>query len=83
MFVIPILTSLTFTLCSLLLLLLHPFNCLFSWTTWVSRYHKGKISLDLNEAAASAGPYANNLHLADNITTQKLHHSIFTGRMLF
>ena len=55
----------------LLLLLLHPFNGLFSRTTWVSQ--KGKTSLDLNEArddrvfrmtVASAGPYANNLHLA-------------------
>jgi len=37
---------------SLILLtpLLHPFNCLFSRTTWVSRYQKGKVSLDLNEA---------------------------------
>ena len=34
----------------LLLLLLHPFNDLFSRTTWVSRYQKGKTSLDLNEA---------------------------------
>ena len=32
------------------LLLLHPFNSLFSRTTWVSQYHKGKTSLDLNEA---------------------------------
>ena len=31
-------------------LLLHPFNGLFSRTTWVSRYKKGKASLDLNEA---------------------------------
>ena len=30
-------------------LLLHPFNGLFSGTTWVSRYEKGKTSLDLNE----------------------------------
>ena len=29
--------------------LLHPFNGLFSRTTWVSRYQKPKISLDLNE----------------------------------
>ena len=38
----------------------------------MSRYQKGKTSLDLNEArdcgvfgmaVASAGPYANNLHL--------------------
>jgi len=35
---------------TLLLLLLHPFNGLFSRTTWVSRYQKGKTSLDLNEA---------------------------------
>jgi len=29
---------------------LHPFNGLFSRTTWVSCYQKGKTSLDLNEA---------------------------------
>jgi len=29
---------------------LHPFNSVFSSTTWVSRYQKGKTSLDLNEA---------------------------------
>ena len=34
----------------LCLLLLHPFNGLFSGTTWVSRYEKGKTSLDLDEA---------------------------------
>jgi len=34
----------------LLLLLLHPFNCLFSGQPGVSRYQKGKTSLDLNEA---------------------------------
>ena len=28
----------------------HPFNGLFSRTNWVSRYQKGKTSLDLNEA---------------------------------
>ena len=53
--------------------LLPPFNGLFSRTTWISWYQKGKTSLDLNEArhdgvfgtaVASAGPYANNLHLA-------------------
>jgi len=61
----------------LLLLLLHPFNGHFSRTTWVSWYQKGKTSLDLNEArddrvwgmaVASAGPYANNLHLSRHIT---------------
>jgi len=34
----------------LLLLLLHPFNGLFSRTTWVNRFQKGKTSIDLNEA---------------------------------
>jgi len=29
---------------------LHPFNGLFSRTTWVSRYRKGKTSQDLNKA---------------------------------
>jgi len=29
---------------------LHRFNGLFSRTTWVSQYQKGKTSLDLNEA---------------------------------
>ena len=29
---------------------LHPFNCLFSRTSWVSLYQKGKTSLDLDEA---------------------------------
>jgi len=32
------------------LLLLHPFNGLFSRKTGVSRYQKGKTGLDLNEA---------------------------------
>jgi len=44
-------------------------------TTWVSQQQKGKTSLDFNEArddggfgmaVASAGPYANNLHLAQD-----------------
>jgi len=51
---------------------IHPFSGLLSRTTQVSRCQKGKTSLDLNEArddevwdaVASAGPYANNLHLA-------------------
>ena len=37
-------------MCVLLLLILHLFNGLFYRTTWVSRYEKGKTSLDLNEA---------------------------------
>jgi len=32
------------------ILLLHPFNDLFSRTSWVSLHQKGETSLDLNEA---------------------------------
>jgi len=45
----------------------HPFNGLFSNTTWISWHHKGYTNLDFNEAredgvaVASAGPY--HLHL--------------------
>jgi len=61
----------------LLLLLLLLFNGLFSRTTWVSRYQKGKTSLDLNEARddggtgcslALVGPYAYNLLQTNNHT---------------
>jgi len=44
------------------------FNGLFSRTTWVSQYQKGKTILDFTEArnhwvaVASIGPYANHLH---------------------
>jgi len=34
-----------------------------------------------SDAEASAGPYANNLHLTPD--RQPNQHSIFTGRMLF
>jgi len=37
------------------LLLLHPFSGLFSRTTWVSCYQKGKTSLDLTEARDDGG----------------------------
>ena len=64
--------------------LLHYYTHLVAYffrTTWLSRYQKGKTSLDLNEArddgfldaVASAGPYANNLHLApDTLPHQQL-----------
>jgi len=53
--------------------LLHPFNGLFSRTTWVSVYQKGKTSVDLNKARHDGvwgwqwhqlDDNANNLHLA-------------------
>ena len=53
-------------------IILETFNGLFSRTTWVRRHQEGKAILNFNEArddgvwyaVASAGPYANNLHLA-------------------
>jgi len=52
----------------LLLLLLHPFNGFFSRTTYVNWHQKGIIpdftgGRDDGVAVASAGPYANYLHL--------------------
>jgi len=47
-----------------------PFNSLLSWTAWLSQHQKCQTILDINEArddgvaVASAGPYANHLHLA-------------------
>jgi len=48
--IISVKETINITTTLLLLLLLYPFNGLFSRTTWVSRYQKGKTSLDLNEA---------------------------------
>ena len=48
--------------------LIKLFNSIFSRTTWVSRYQKGKIEARddsvFGTAVASARPYANNMHLA-------------------
>ena len=69
-------------------LLLHPFNDLFSRTTWVSWYQKSKTSLDLNEARdngvlgcsgiswTTCKQYASR---SRQITTPTPHHSISTG----
>jgi len=71
---------------------LHPFNGLFSRTIWVSRYQKGKSSLDLNEArddevwgcsGISWTISKQSVPCSRQITTTTRHHSIFTGRMLF
>jgi len=51
----------------LLLPVLHPFNGLFSRTTWVSRYQKGKTSLDLNEARDDG--VSGWWHKLDNVQT--------------
>ena len=73
-----------------ILLPLHPFNGLFSRTTWVSRYQKGKTSLDLNKlrddgdgSGISWTVCKQTSPCSRQITTSTPHHSIFTGRMLF
>jgi len=47
---------------------LHPFNGLFSRKTWVSRYQKGKTSLDLYEGRDD-GVLGRQWHQLDNMQT--------------
>ena len=72
--------KLTVTIGSVLLLPLHPFNGLFSRTTWVSWYQKGRPSLDLNEARDD-GIWGWQWHQLDH--RQTMCTTIFTGRMLY
>ena len=70
----------------------HPFNGLFSRTTWVSRYQKSKTSLDLNETRDDGVLGRSGIRWtickqsaprSRQTTTPTPHHSISTGRMLF
>ena len=70
----------------------HPFHGLFSSRTWVSRYQKGTSSLDLNEATDDGVLGCSGISWtigkqsaprSRQTTTPTLHHSIFTGQMLF
>jgi len=70
----------------------HPFNGPLSRTTWVSRYKKGKTSLNLKEArydgvlgcsGISWTTCKQSAPRSRQITTPTPHHSIFTGRTLF
>ena len=79
------------------LLLLHLFSGLFSRTTWVSWYQKGKTSLNLNEARddgvwrCSGISWTIRKRLlckqpasrSEQITTPTAHHTFFMGRKLF
>jgi len=85
-------SNLLVLLLGLVLLLLQPFNRLFSRTTSVSCYHKGKTSLDLNEArddgvfgcsGVSWTICKQSACCSGQTTTSTPHQSIFTGRMLF
>ena len=73
------------------LLLVHPFNGLFSRTTWVSLFQKGKTSLDFKMMQEMTG-FGDGSGIsrtickqsaARQITTPTPHHSICVGRMLF
>ena len=68
---------------------IHPFNSLFSGTTWVSRYKKGKTNLDFTEARDSEWQWhqLDDMHVCISLQTDK-HAStplltFFTGRMPF
>jgi len=71
------------------------FNGLFSRTTWVSQYQKGKTCLDLNEAKHDVvlgwqwlqlehvQTICTSLQTDSHTITPTPHHSIFTSRVLF
>jgi len=70
------------------IILLQPFNGLFSRTTWVNRYQKGKTNLDFTGARDSDWQWNQLGHMqvctllqTDNHAST--HHSVFTGRMPF
>jgi len=77
---------------NIILLILHPFNGLFSTTTWVGQYQKGKTSLDLNEARddgvwgcsdISWTTRKQSAPRSSQITTPTTRHRIFAGRVHF
>jgi len=68
------------------ILIIHPLSGLFPRSTWVSRYQKGKTSLDLNEArddgvwgcsGISWTICKQSAPRSRQITTPTPHHSIF------
>ena len=58
---------------------LQPFNGLFSRTTWVSRYQKGKTNLDFTGASGSGISWAicKSAPHSRQITIPVPHHSVF------
>ena len=53
----------------------HPFNGPFSGTTWVSRYQKGKINLDVTEARDSEWQWHQLGHMQVCISLQTDNHA--------
>ena len=70
-------------------LLLQPFNGLFSRTTWVSRYQKGKTNVDFTGARDSEWQWHQLGHMQVCTSFQTDNHAstpplcFFTGRMPF
>jgi len=68
--------------------ILHPFNGLFSRTTWVSQYQKGKTTLVLTDARdnwvwdGSGISWTICKQPASYMTTPTPHHSTFTGQRM-
>ena len=65
-----------------------PFNGLFSRTTWVSRYQKGKTNLDFTRARDSEWQWHQLGHMQACTSLQTDNHAntpplVFTGRMPF
>ena len=86
------LTVLSHYLRKVTLLLLVPFNSLFSRRAWVSQYQKDKTSLALNEVRDGGVLECSSISwtickqsapCSRQIFTPTPNHSIFTGRMLF
>jgi len=67
----------------------HPLNCPFSGTTLVSRYQKGKTSLDFTEASVSEWQWHQPGHMQVSTSLQTDNRAstpplkFFTGRMPF
>ena len=64
------------------ILQLQPFNGLFSRTTWVSRYQKGKTNLDFTEARDSEWQchQLGHMQVCTSLQTDNMpvpHHSVF------
>jgi len=53
----------------------HPFNVPFSWTTWVSRYQKGKTNLDFTEARHSVWQWHQLGHMQVCTSLQTDNHA--------
>jgi len=81
--------TLIFKNCSYITTLLHPFNGLFSRTTWVSRHRKVNHSGFYWSKRWCGGSGINwticrpSAPCSRHITTPSPHHSVFTGRMPF